>query len=180
MNRHKWRHLLRFLPCSSNRNQSNPLSLEDKLKRIPTIYGVPGRGKKTGIPLFNYYFLINKGTKPSRSRRPRYVYPVDESPIKPIPDDIGQALTRNAVKRYKPPYTLHRLYEHDDDPLLFLWTNAVVHPTTLTPEFPASLRRYNKTVRVNTLQPPVLREVSGGTVVASQWCRSTSRSRKIM
>lgn len=52
------------------------------------------------------------------------------------------------MKRYKPPYTLHRLYEHDDDPLPFLWTNAVVHPATLTPEFPASLRRYNKTVRV--------------------------------
>ena len=89
-----------------------------------------------------------------RNRRPRLQYPLNDSPIAPIPDHIAQVFaqdTASVLKTYKGPYTLCPLYEHEDDPLPFLYINAVVHPYTLSGEFTANMRRYNNETRVNAL-----------------------------
>jgi hypothetical protein len=125
--------------------------LKEKLALIPSLYGSTPTGKRTGMAPYAH-LLINKGTKPSGSRRRRIEYPVKDSPIKPIPEHVAQAFAKDTafvLKKSKGPYTLRPLYEHENDPLPFLWINAVVHPYTLSDEFTASMRRYNETISVN-------------------------------
>ena len=127
-------------------------TLEEKLALFPSLYDANPTGKKTSMTPFACHLLANKGTGPSRSRRLRLEYPVDDSPVKPVPEHIAQAFAKDTdsiFKTYKGPYALRPLYEHDDDPLPFLWINAVVHPYELSSKFPASMRRYNNTTRVN-------------------------------
>lgn len=127
--------------------------LQDKLALFPTVYGGIPTGKKMSIIPFACPLLINKGKRPSRHRRPRLQYPVDDSPIAPIPDHIARVFaqeTASVLKTYKPPYTLCPLYEHEEDPLPFLWINAVIHPYTLSPEFTATMRRYNNQIKVDS------------------------------
>jgi hypothetical protein len=129
-----------------------PRTLKEKLALIPSLYGPNPTGKRTSMTPFACHLLTNKGTGPSRSRRPRREYPIDDTPVKPIPEHIAQVLAKDTdakFKKYKGPYTLHPLYEHDDDPLPFLWINGVVHPYEVSSEDPAGIRRYSNTTTVN-------------------------------
>jgi hypothetical protein len=49
----------------------------------------------------------------------------------------------------KEPYTLCPLYEHEGDPLPFLYINGIVHPYTLSEQFPLTRRRFNDERPVN-------------------------------
>ena len=104
-------------------DQPESRTLEERLALFPSLYGANPTGKKTSMAPFACHLLTNKGTGPSRSRRRRLEYPVDDSPVKPIPEHIAQAFAKDKdsiFKTYKGPYTLRLLYEHDNDPLPFL------------------------------------------------------------
>ena len=81
-------------------------TLEERLALFPSLCGANPTGKKTSMTPFACHLLTNKGTGPSRSRRPRLEYPVDDSPVKPIPEPIAQAFAKDTdsiFKTYKGP-----------------------------------------------------------------------------
>ena len=66
-------------------------TLEEKLALFPSLYGANPTGKKTSMTPFACHLLTNKETGPARSRRPRLEYPVEDSPVKQIPEHIAKA-----------------------------------------------------------------------------------------
>jgi hypothetical protein len=105
-------------------------------------------GQKTDMTPFAYH-LSDKETKSSRSQYLRRIYPADDSPIEPILEDIACSFVKETVsilKTYKPIYTLHSLYEHEDDHLPFL---CAVRLCILSSKFSTNMHRYNDTVRAN-------------------------------
>jgi hypothetical protein len=103
-------HLPRFLPKLPNSTRSPPrdfTSLQERLALVPSVYGAIPTGKKRSITPFACPLLINEGNTPSRPRRPYRRYPVDDSPIDPIPDHIAiffAAEPPSVLKTYKAPY----------------------------------------------------------------------------